>query len=234
MSKKKFTSKTTKSRGLVVKRLEGVSKSVFKNYSELITNLVGNSSGVYALYDDTELYYVGKSIDLKRRVKQHLKDKHYASWTHFSFYLLRKEEHISDIESLLIRIANPRGNTAKPKGTSSGVMRKELQRMVKDQQDKERKEMFSGKTGVKKKKVSSKVSKTLVGLVPRKAALYRTYKGKEYNAALLSNGIIKVGAKKFTSPSAAAKSITKRSANGWNFWYIKDSNGDWVKLRDYK
>jgi hypothetical protein len=231
MAKKKSI---TKSRGLNIKWLENVSKSVFKNYSEQITNLVGNSQGVYALYDDTELYYVGKSTDLKRRVKQHLKDKHYASWTRFSLYLVKKEEHISDIESLLIRIANPSGNNAKPKGSSSGVLQKELERMVKREQDKERKEMFGGKTGAKKKKALPKVSKSLVGLVPRKTALYRTYKGKEYNATLLSSGIIKVGAKKFTSPSAAAKSITKRSANGWAFWYIRDSNGDWVKLNDYK
>ena len=31
--------------------------------------------------------------------------------------------------------------------------------------------------------------------------------------------------KDFESPSAAAKSITKREINGWTFWYAKDANG---------
>src|SRR4030067_2901533 len=86
---------------LVLKKLEGVSKLVFRHYYKQITELISNTHGIYALYDDNDLYYVGKSSDLKNRVKQHLKDKHFASWTHFSLYLVRNEKHINEIESLL-------------------------------------------------------------------------------------------------------------------------------------
>jgi hypothetical protein len=115
-----------KAKGLVVHRLENVSRKAFSKYFDLITDLVESSPGVYALYDDTELYYVGKSTDLKRRVRAHLKDRHLASWTHFSLYLVRKEAHIHEIESLLIRIANPKGNRKVPHSQSSGASDKKI------------------------------------------------------------------------------------------------------------
>ena len=79
-------------RSLVVNRLEGVSKDVFKRHFAHITELIGDSPGIYALYDGAELYYVGKSIELRKRVRQHLSDRHYALWTHFSLYRVRREE----------------------------------------------------------------------------------------------------------------------------------------------
>lgn len=81
--KKKAQKKRT-ARSLVTNRLENVSKDVFKTYYPLITELVGDSPGIYALYDGDELYYVGKSIELRKRVRHHLRDRHLASWTHFS------------------------------------------------------------------------------------------------------------------------------------------------------
>src|ERR1039457_4681322 len=97
-------------RSLVTQSLENVSKDVFRRHASLITDLIGKSPGIYALYDDMGLYYVGKSVDLKGRVQTHLKDRHKASWTHFSLYLLRNEEHVGEMESLLICISNPKGN----------------------------------------------------------------------------------------------------------------------------
>src|SRR3989442_15481282 len=98
MIKKNNHKKST--RLLVTNKLEMVSKEAFRQHFDLITDLIGDSPGVYALYDDNSLYYVGKSTDLRNRVKQHLRDRHFASWTHFSLYLARKEEHIYEIESL--------------------------------------------------------------------------------------------------------------------------------------
>ena len=63
----------------------------------------------------------------------------------------------------------------------------------------------------------------------------QTYKGKEYKAMLSSNGKIKLGNKIFYTPTAAAKSVVDRSTvNGWTWWYIKDSSGEWVKLSEYR
>ena len=129
-------------RSLVVNRLEKVSKDLFRRHFGLITELVGNSPGIYALYDGPDLYYVGKSTDLKKRVKQHLRDRHLASWTHFSLYLVRRAEHIHEIESLLVRIANPQGNRVVPRGKSSGPLLKKLQQMVRQKQKDEYLELF--------------------------------------------------------------------------------------------
>lgn len=74
----------------------------------------------------------------------------------------------------------------------------------------------------------------LKGLVQRQTKLYRTYKGKDYKATLTPGGIIKLGNKRFTSPSAAAKAVTGwKTVGGWKFWYIKDKDGEWVRLTDY-
>ncbi len=224
------------SRSLVTQRLENVSKQVFKQYFNLITELIGSSPGIYALYDDNELYYVGKSIDLRKRVKQHLRDKHLASWTHFSLYLVRTEDHIHEIESLLIRISNPKGNSIKPKGKASSAMLKKLKEMVKAKQKEELDKMFgTKKAGKKVKKESASANRDLKGLVTNRTLLFKVYKGKEYKAMLNPGGTINLGKRKFTSPTAAAKTIVDRkSVNGWKFWFIKDDNGDWVKLADYK
>jgi len=226
-------------RSLVVKQLENVSKDVFKKYYSLITELVGNSPGIYALYDETELYYVGKSTDLRKRVKQHLRDRHLANWTRFSLYLVRKVAHTSEIESLLVRVANPKGNRVVPKGKSSGAMLKQLKATVKQKQKEEFEKMF----GKKRKKGSKQVKeyggaakKSLKGVVTYTKVLYRAYKGKEYKAKLKPNGTIKLGNKVYASPTAAAKAVTKRKSgiNGRTFWNIRNQAGEWVKLGEYK
>src|SRR5450759_4952616 len=126
--------KVRKPRDLLSNRLEKISKDVFKQYFPLITQLVSDSPGIYALYDGEDLYYVGKSTELRKRVRQHLRDRHLASWTHFSLYLVRREEHIHEIESLLVRIANPKGNRVVPRGKSTGVLVKQLKRLIQQKQ----------------------------------------------------------------------------------------------------
>ena len=236
--KKKRTKKKRKTRSLVVESLERVSRKVFRNHYSLITELVGDSPGIYALYDENDLYYVGKSSDLKKRVRRHLSDRHLASWSHFSLYLVQKTQHINEIESLLVTIADPKGNRVKPKATRDPTMLKRLRNMVKQRQREELDEMFGG--GGPQRKVKRSVTRkqpprTAKGLVSKRTPLFKTYKGREYRATLNPNGTIKVGNKVFKSPSAAAKAIVNRiSVNGWRFWFIKDSHGEWVKLADYK
>ena len=235
---KKSVAKQRTTQSLVTNRLENVSKDVFKQYYPLITELVGDSPGIYALYDSGELYYVGKSIELRKRVRQHLRDRHLASWTHFSLYLTRREEHIHEIESLLVRIANPKGNRVVPHGKSSGALVKQLKTKIQQQQKNELAKLFSSKTPTRKvlQPNGSKHPNTLVGLVDKRVPIYRTYKGKEYKAFLNPKGIITLGGEKFSSPSGAARSVleTPRAVNGWLFWYIQDIQGDWVRLADFK
>ena len=228
--------RTISPRSLVVKKLEGVSKLIFRDYHKQITELIGNSHGIYALYDESELYYVGKSTDLKNRVKQHLKDRHLASWTHFSLYLVRKEDHISEIESLIIRVANPKGNTKKYRTDKGTSLLKQLQVLVKQRQQDEYNTMFN-KTDEKRTRpvAADKNSFALDGLVRKKTALFRTYKGKEYRALLTPKGKIKFNGKIYATPTAAAMKIVNRSAvNGWVFWYFKNADGEWTRLSELR
>lgn len=231
--------KQRSARDLLSNRLEKVSKDVFKTYYPLITQVVNDSPGIYALYDGDELYYVGKSTELRKRVRQHLRDKHLASWTHFSLYLVRREEHIHEIESLLIRIANPKGNRVVPRGKSTGALVKTLRQLIRQRQMDELNAFF----GPKKKRVNSRVRRkhgnhpeTLVGLVSKQAALFRQYKGRDYSARLSPNGTITFNGKKYTSPTGAAKAVigANRAVSGWVFWYIKGADGSWVRLEDYR
>jgi hypothetical protein len=215
------------------RQLEMVSKDAFRQHYELITQLIGNSPGVYALYDDAELYYVGKSSDLRKRVKQHLRDRHLASWTHFSLYLAANEKHIHEIESLLIRIANPRGNRIVPKGKSSGALLTTLKTMVRRKQKNEFSRLFGGVEIPKAGRKSPSKKLSSVGIVKIDTPIFKTYKAVEYRAILHPDGQIKLKGKVYGSPTAAAKSITNGPINGLRFWNIEDLNGDWIKLGTY-
>ncbi len=232
--------RTVSPRTLVVKKLEGVSKLIFRDYHKQITELIGNSHGIYALYDENELYYVGKSTDLKNRVKQHLKDRHLASWTHFSLYLVRKADHINEIESLIIRVANPKGNRKKYRMDKGASLLKQLKDRVKQQQKERSRDEFNtmfSTTTIKRTRTTEtdKHPLALYGLVRKKTALFRTYKGKEYRALLTPRGKIKFNGKIYATPTAAAMSIVSRSAvNGWTFWYFKNAEGEWARLSELR
>jgi len=227
-----MTKSSIKMGSLVTQSLEHISKEVFSKYADLITQLVEKSSGVYALYDEDELYYVGRATQLRRRVKQHLKDRHDASWTHFSIYLIGNADHIGEIESLLVRIANPKGNAVKPRGKDSRVMRKQLEALIRQKHREELRGLFL-KRIVKERNDDDK--RSLKGLVQKRTPIYRTYKGKEHKAALTPAGRIIFKGKKFDTPTSAAKQITKQSpVNGWKFWYIRNDDNEWVKLENYQ
>jgi len=219
--------------GLVTQSLEHISREVFSKYASSITQLVEKSSGVYALYDEEELYYVGRATQLRRRVKQHLTDKHDASWTHFSIYLISNDEHIGEIESLLVRIANPKGNSVKPRGKDSREMHKQLEKLIKEKHREELAGLLSKR--LVKLKGTDPQKKNLKGLVSKRTRIYRTHKGVEYKAILAPSGTILFKGKKYTSPTAAAKVATKwTSVNGWRFWRILNRKNEWVRLADYQ
>ncbi len=215
---------------LITHRLEKISKDVFEKYSHQITQIIGDKKGVYALYDEDELYYVGKAVDLKRRIKQHLKDRHIAQWTHFSLYIMKKADFVNDMESILIRIASPKGNRIKPKGSSDSGLKKLLKSLIISKQREEVESLFKPESKKKSDSING-----LKGLFRSSKVLVRTYKGQEFKAKLLKNGKIKYKGKLYESPTGAAKAVTKRtSINGLEFWYVQDDNNNWVKLKKIK
>lgn len=222
----------SKKSGIIKESLENVSRNLFKDHMEIITELISGSSGIYALYDGNELYYVGRATELKQRVKHHLKDRHDAQWTHFSLYLVKRSDHIGDIESLLIRVAAPVGNRAKPKGRDSRELRSKLRKLIRQKHKRELAELIPGRKRILKNEKPER--KSLFGLVEKRTPIYRMYKGKEYKAVLTPHGYIIYKGKKYDSPtSAAIQVIDSGSVNGWWFWRIKNNNDEWVSLRDF-
>ena len=92
---------------------------ILSRLSEDITILLKDQGGIYALYKTVkkdkkrkkELYYIGISTDLKTRIKHHLRDKHSGKWDIFKVFVFGKRVNISELESMLINISNPLGNS---------------------------------------------------------------------------------------------------------------------------
>lgn len=229
-----------KSRPIVIGHLEKISSGVFEGYPQQVTGLIRQGQGVYALYRRDKLYYVGLASDLRRRIKWHLKDKHKGKWDRFSLYIMKKEEQIREVESLLVRIAEPKGNRVRGRLGRSRNLVRELQRAVKQQQEKDRNKIFGEKGKAKPKKPGMRLKKAngerverpLKGLLRDWQRIYASYKGKDYKARVLPSGSIKLNDKLYSSPSGAAKAIIDRGAvNGWNFWKYKDSSGNLVAIK---
>ena len=72
--------------------------------------------GIYALYDNYGLYYVGlTNFSLRNRIRGHRTDRHRKKWNRFSWYQIPNIKYTKDIETALLRIVNPKGNKVKGK-----------------------------------------------------------------------------------------------------------------------
>ncbi len=236
----KLKKKLRKSKPIVEAYLERIGQKVFKDFSSVITGLIRGNQGIYALYKKDKLYYIGLASNLKNRIKHHLNDKHKNYWTHFSLYIISKQEHIKEFESVILRVAYPKGNTVKGKLSRAKNLRPSLKRRLKAEWERQINGIIGGK---KKKVVKRTVKKAKAGndKLPLKGALrhyqpiYANYKGKDYKANVLTSGRIKFNGRLYASPSGAGKAIiTKGVVNGWNFWKYKDKSGELRKIADLR
>ena len=75
-----------------------------------------NGAGIYALYDNHGLYYVGlTNCSLRSRIQKHTRDRHKDKWERFSWYQIPKLTLTKDIETILLSIIDPKGNKVKGK-----------------------------------------------------------------------------------------------------------------------
>ena len=182
---------------------------------------------------------MGLATNLSGRLKQHLRDRHHGAWDKFSVYLTSDDGHMKELESLVIRIAAPKGNRQKGKFVKSKeIQRTFIQRMRNADADK-RSLLLGGQVsrrkgtsrkGASKKGASKKGAVALAGLVERRRRIRAEYKGWIYSATLRKDGRISYDGDVFDSPTAAAKSIVKRRANGWQFWKYRDPKKGWLPI----
>ncbi len=222
---------------LVLQHLEDISWKVLDEYPQIIRNMIKGKWGVYALYKRNKLYYVGLANNLMGRLQMHLKDRHQGAWDRFSVYLTIKSSHIKELESLLIRVTVPPGNRIKGKFISSQVLRKELNDLMREADADRRARLIGGLVAARRQKSVAKKAgknKNLVGIFSKRVRLRAVYKGVTYLATLRKDGTISYKKKIYQTPTSAAKIITKRVVNGWQFWQYKNDRNEWVRLSRLK
>lgn len=228
----------TRRGALVSQYLEGISRTALAEYQQFFREQARRRNGVYALYRKKKLYYVGLARDLRGRLKTHLRDKHGESWDRFSMYLTVGDDHIKELESLVLRIVRPTGNRQGGKFAKAQNLRREFTRRVKQDAAAHLSELL----GVEKDRVvvtprpGAASKAVLAAFVSRPMGLRARYKGKLLKARVLRNGVISFAGKKFQSPSMAACAALphRRAINGWHFWTYERAPGDWVRLRELR
>ena len=214
---------------LVIGSLNRIRKSAFAKYPNQLTELIGNKPGVYALYRNKKLYYVGLASNLKHRLTQHLSDRHADEWDSFSLYLVSDAGHLKDMETFIIHIAEPAGNRTRGKFIRDKNLRKQLMDAIKIVHRREMDEIRGKpreRPALKNKTVKEKTVKA------KELKLKATFKGEHYNAVLRVDGKIKYGGQIYNSPSAAGVAVTDRSTNGLVFWKYKNEQGQWAPIKE--
>jgi hypothetical protein len=239
---------------LVVQHLEGIAGAALDEYPDVIREFIRGRNGVYALYKRDRLYYVGLARNLRSRLRGHTRDRHAGKWDRFSIYLTENDEHLKELESLILRIVDTRGNKVTGKFIASEDLKRRFRHRLKESWNRKVEEMTSwsepdrGKPQRKPRpaaqRVGQKLDTVLGKYVTRRFHVRMSYKGKVYVAHVRRNGAIsfaresadlpRLKGKLYRSPSAAASAATGRSANGWWWWKFKTAKGDWVRLSELR
>ena len=153
-----MTNNKKSERGSLIKEVvEHLHFESFEFLEEAINDMMKGKPGIYALYDNKKLYYVGLSIDLKKRVKEHTEDGHAKKWNNFSIYIINKTKFLKDIETILLRVINPPGNTVKGKIPKLKSLQKVLKKAAKQKVSEAKKEAKEAKKNVKEAKKNVKI-----------------------------------------------------------------------------
>jgi hypothetical protein len=227
------------SKGLVTEFIERVSGVMLEDpqYRRVVAGLIKGHAGIYALYKNDALYYVGLASNLMPRVKHHLKDRHARRWDTFSVYLTRDSDHIKALESLLLRIVEPKGNRVKGKLPGAKDQKRNLHEQMVDADSNRRASLLGGhfmRNRLRRKTSQGSGTVVLAGLVNKRMALRAENKGVRYSATLRKDGHISYSGELFTSPSMAGRSALGRHVNGWLFWTYKAGRKGWVALSNLR
>jgi len=227
----------SKASDLLIAFLEQVSWRVLDEYRDIVKLMIRRKGGVYALYRQDKLYYVGLASNLMGRVNTHLKDRHRGAWDRFSVYLTSDSNHIKPLESLLLRIAKPSGNRVSGGFGRPQNMYRALHRAMSDADADRRARILGGHVARRlrrRRTRNAKGSVVLAGLVERRISLRAKSRGRVFKATLRRDGYVSFRGEKFESPSAAAAKAVGHAANGWKFWQYRVASRQWVPLGELR
>jgi len=204
------------------------------------------------LYRKNKLYYVGLASNLSSRLKHHLRDRHAQSWDGFSVYLTPGRQYLRELETLLLRIIDRKGNKQRGKFGNAEDLKRKFRSDLKRKLSIELENLFCKPSFSQDKNLQKKArliekqkgkKSILAPFINHRFHIQFKYKGKLYIAHVKKDGSIcfagesaeaeRLRGKIFTSPSLAAKEITGHSMNGWTVWKYK-RNDDWVVLNELR
>jgi len=221
---------------LVCQHLENISRQALERHQDIIGQYARGRQGIYALYRRGKLYYVGLATNLRNRLKQHLKDRHGGSWDQFSVYLTVGDNHLRELEALMLRTVKPSGNKQKGKFAKSEDLRRRFRRDIKKCVMSEMDGLFGGSRKVKKPTIPVLVehdgrTPALAEYISAPMLIHARFKGKIITARVRRDGTVRFAGQVYTSPSmAAATACKRRTCNGWTFWQYERAPGDWVAI----
>jgi hypothetical protein len=220
---------------LVCQHLENISGDVLEEYQDIIREYVSRRHGVYALYDDDNLYYVGLASNLSSRLKTHLRDKHSGQWNRFSGYLTIGDRHLRELETLILRVVKPlpEGNSKTGKFARSENLLRCLEKDIR-QRNREKLDHIVGRS---EDTLCMELPGRMPPLLPYVKKVFKLRgrsKGKTVNASVKDDGTIRLQGEVYASPSAAAVAVTKYPVDGWWFWKYERAPGDWVRLDELR
>jgi len=222
---------------LVCEHLENISRDALEKYQDVVRSYVRHRQGVYALYRRNKLYYVGLAKDLRWRLKAHLKDRHGLSWDRFSVYLTIGDQHLKELEALVLRIVKPKGNEVKGKFANSQDLRRKLARDLRLIQRQELDLLLGRVRRIQEKEPTENRPgrPVMAAFCTTTTRLRAMHKGKTLRAHIRRDGRIRFGGKVYDSPSAAgAAAVGRPTCNGWNFWKFERAPGDWIQLKELR
>jgi len=222
-----------RSESLLLGFVEQLSWRVLDEYRDIIRDVIRRKPGVYALYKQDKLYYIGLASNLMSRVNGHLRDRHRGSWDHFSVYLTKDKAHIKPLESLLLRIAKPSGNRVSGGFGRPINLYRFLHRAMSEADADRRARILGGSVARRLRRRRTRETRgslVLAGLVDRRLALRGRWKRRRLKATLRRDGYISFRGRQYDSPSAAAARAVGHAMNGWKFWHYRLAPRRWVPL----
>jgi hypothetical protein len=207
---------------LVTQFLENIHRQALEDHPELVKEFFRRRNGIYALFKKGELYYAGLASDLRWRLKHHLRDRHRDSWDAFSGYLTIGDNHLRELEALLIRVVRPPGNKQLGKFAGAENLSRKFEKALSNKQRLERLRLMGRPVEVSEEPKRSR----------RMVRLRGHYKKRLNKAKLRRDGTVAHGGKVYSSLSAAASAICGHPTNGRWFWHFERSPGDWVRMRE--
>lgn len=170
---------------------------------------------------------------------QHLRDRHAGTWDHFSIYLTLTDEHLRELESLVLRIASPKGNKLTGQFFNSEDLRPRFRKQIAAFHKLELARLLGiAKTKAMPKNAECPQSNGRVPKLAKYAArpftIRFSYKGRLYKAQVRRDGTIYHRGRSYTSPSSAASAITRKPIDGWHAWKYRRAPNGWVSLDELR